>query len=547
MLYEEIVMKIRKSRLSAAVVVWVCVAGVCRAADEFPKYSAQRADSKITIDGRLDELAWRNAQLFGDFKFPWWKAGKKEQTVARMLWDDDFLYVAYACQDANISAENTERDSPVYTDDCVELFTAPNPHDPQDYFNIEMNVSRGILDQHHPNGPGKSEIENWNAVGIVIATAVNGTLNDDSDTDRGWVLEVAIPFANFASVTGKPRPVDGDVWHLNLNRCGGKTNPQYSQWSPGTAEKPAFHTPETFGRVTFSTRTSSQAAADSLAAAGYQSVPDFLKLPEGIKLGPCSAVALNSKDDIYLFQRGPKPILSFDASGNFVRAWGDDLIGMAHGMRVDPDDNLWVTDIKQHMVFKCDPLGKLLLALGTNARPGTGTGQFNKPTDVAFGPDGDFFVSDGYGNTRVLKFDRNGKFVTQWGTAGSKPGEFNLPHSIVIDSKQRVLVGDRENNRIQVFDLTGRPLDVWNGFAPYGIEIDSAQRVFVADGLANQVLRLDATGKVDLRLGSQGHAAGQFELPHMLAIARDGSIYVAEVGGVRFQKLRPIKNSTAER
>jgi DNA-binding beta-propeller fold protein YncE len=106
---------------------------------------------------------------------------------------------------------------------------------------------------------------------------------------------------------------------------------------------------------------------------------------------------------------------------------------------------------------------------------------------------------------------------------------------------QRVLVGDRENDRIQVFDLEGRHLDIWNGFAPYGIAIDSTQRVFVADGRANQILRLDGRGQVVLRLGTKGHAAGQFELPHMLAIDRDGSLYVAEVGGKRFQKFRKEK------
>ena len=173
-----------------------------------------------------------------------------------MLWDDEFLYVSYECQDAHISAVNTERDSPVYKDDCVELFTAPNPERPVDYFNIEMNVNRAILDRHHPNGPGKPQVPNWNAAGIRIATSVDGTLNDDSDTDRGWVLEVAIPFANFEKVTGRPHPRDGDVWHLNLNRLGGKTNPQHSQWSPGTTPKPAFHAPDTFGRVAFSTQTS---------------------------------------------------------------------------------------------------------------------------------------------------------------------------------------------------------------------------------------------------------------------------------------------------
>lgn len=512
---------------------------------QLPRYTAQRADSKIVVDGKLDELAWRNAASFGDFKFAWWQDGKQEQTLARMLWDDEFLYVSYDCQDAHISAVQTEHDSPVYKDDCVELFTAPNPKRPFDYFNIEMNVNRAILDRHHPEGPGK-KVPNWNSHGIRIATSVDGTLNDDTDKDRGWVLEVAIPFSNFAEVTGRSHPRDGDVWHLNLNRLGGQTNPQHSQWSPGTTKKPAFHAPDTFGRVTFSTQTSTQQAATAVAAAGYEAVPDFLKLPEDIKLGACSAVALNSKGHLYLFHRGAKPILCFNSSGNFLRSWGDDLIEVAHGMRVDADDNVWVTDTGHHTVLKFSPTGKLLLALGTNDRPGTGIDQFDRPTDVAFASNGDVFVTDGYGNSRVMKFSRDGKFISQWGRRGTGAGEFHLPHSIVIDNQQRVIVGDRENDRVQVFDLDGQLLEIWPGFAPYGMAPDSSQRIFVADGRASQILRLNEAGIVDWRLGSNGQAPGQFKLPHMLAIDSAGNIFLAEVGGQRFQKFRPVSRAVAK-
>ena len=516
------------------------MARVGRATDELPQYTVHRADGSVQIDGKLDDLAWRNATNFENFKFPWWKSGKREQTVARMLWDDRYLYVAYQCSDAWVSAVQTEHDSPVYQDDCVELFTAPNPKRPQDYFNIEMNVNGAILDQHHPDGPGKVKGPNWKAQGILIATTVDGTLNDDSDTDKGWILEVAIPFTNFAAVSGQQRPRDGDVWHLNLNRLGGKTNIQHSQWSPGTTARPAFHAPDTFGRVTFSSlRTSEQAVM--LASIQYEPVPGFLKLPDDITLGACSAVAVNSRNELYVFHRGSQPILCFNAAGEFLRSWGDDLIGAAHGLRVDADDNVWVTDTKHHLVFKFNEAGKLLLALGTSDRPGTGREQFNKPTDVAFGPDGEVFVSDGYENSRVVKFDRHGKFLSTWGTPGDQPGEFDLPHSIVVDARHRVLVGDRENDRIQVFDQDGRHLETWNGFAPYGIAIDSSQQVFIADGRANQILRLNGNGQVVNSQGTQGLAAGQFALPHMLAVDGDGNLYVAEVGGRRVQKFRPPK------
>ncbi|MBI1314100.1 6-bladed beta-propeller [bacterium] len=504
---------------------------------EVPQQVINRPDSSIRIDGRLDEPAWRNATEFGDFSFPWWTSGKREQTAARMLWDDEFLYVSFQCDDAYVSAEQTGHDSRVYLDDCVELFTAPNPLRPGDYFNIEMNVNGTILDRHHPDGPGAPEVPNWNTQGVQIATTVNGTLNDDSDTDRGWILEVAIPFANFAQVTGRAHPQDGDIWHLNLNRLGGRTNPQHSQWSPGRTEKPAFHHPEFFGGVTFSTHSSTQQALHSLMTAGYRPSLDFLEIPDGLTLGPCSAVDTDRDGNLYLCHRGPQPVLCFTASGRFVRSWGDGVIGKPHGLRVDPEGNVWVTDLAHHMVFKFCRDGELQLALGTQDRPGDGPGQFNQPTDIAFAPNGDVYVTDGYGNNRVVRFDRQGKRLSEWGTAGTGPGEFDLPHSIVIDAEQRILVGDRENDRIQVFDLNGRLLDIWNGFAPYGIDIDTEHRFFIADARASQVLQLDRNGVATRRLGGKGHAPGQFELPHMLCVDTSGSILVAEVGGIRFQKL----------
>lgn len=220
-----------------------------------PRYTILRATGKIVIDGKLDEADWKAARSVGDFRFAWWKKGKKEQTRAKLLWDDKFLYVSFRCEDAHVWGEHTRRDDSVWKDDCVEVFTAPDPKRPENYFNIEMNVRGAFLDQHHPNGPGVRLKREWNARGVKIAVAVDGTLNDDSDTDRGWVLEAALPFANFAKVARHTPPRDGDLWHLNLNRLGGRTNPQYSQWSPSRTRTPQFHAPRDFGRVTFSTKT----------------------------------------------------------------------------------------------------------------------------------------------------------------------------------------------------------------------------------------------------------------------------------------------------
>lgn len=284
-------------------------------------------------------------------------------------------------------------------------------------------------------------------------------------------------------------------------------------------------------------RRPAESSPSSRAAgtADFQPVTDFLKLPDGWTLGKCSAVAVNRKGEIHLFHRGQHPILCFDAQGNYLRSWGDEVIGIAHGLRVDRDDNVWATDIGSHRVFKFDSTGKLLLALGTG-KPGTEIDQFNKPTDVAFGPDGEFFVSDGYGNSRVMKFAPNGKFIKSWGAPGKGPGEFHLPHAIVVDARGRVLVGDRENDRIQIFDREGQWLETWDGFAPYGLAFDKEGILFVADARANQVLRLDASGKVARRWGREGRAPGEFDVPHMLSFDPRGNLYVAEVDGRRLQK-----------
>ena len=217
-----------------------------------PEYTIFRAGTSITVDGRLDEPAWMAAPSVGAFKFPWYESGKQEQTVAKLLWDDENLYVAFLCEDAHIWAEHTKRDTSVWKDDTVEVFTAPNPDRPHAYFNIEMNVLGIFLDQFHPNGPKAKVEREWDGEGIRIATSIVGTLNDDSDTDDYWILEVAIPLVNFSEVAKNTPPKPGDVWHMGLNRLGGKTNQQYSQWAPSTTPKPQFHAPDDFGRVIFS-------------------------------------------------------------------------------------------------------------------------------------------------------------------------------------------------------------------------------------------------------------------------------------------------------
>jgi DNA-binding beta-propeller fold protein YncE len=226
----------------------------------------------------------------------------------------------------------------------------------------------------------------------------------------------------------------------------------------------------------------------------------------------------------------------FSADGKFIKSWGDKEIDTAHGLRIDPKGNVWVTDIGNHRVMKFTPEGKLLLALGKRGQKGDGPDRFNRPTDVAFLPSGAFFVTDGYGNNRVLKFSREGKLLKQWGKKGTAEGEFNLPHAICLDDKGRVYVGDRENDRVQVFDTEGRFLAQYkDSGAPFGLFLHKS-RLFVADGRAHWIKVLDLTGKSLGRWGEKGSAPGQFNVPHMLCVDSKGAVYVAEVDGRRVQK-----------
>lgn len=213
-----------------------------------PTYTVHRTSESIHIDGVLEEADWEAAGSVGDFVFPWWNQGKKEQTVAKLLWDDTNLYVAFQCEDAHIWAEYSRRDDPVSRDDAVEIFTAPNPDSLMNYFNFEFNAIATILDR----SPYNNRSSTWNAVGIQMDYTHHGTLNNDSDIDTSWTMEIAIPFENFQPFAKSIPPKDDEVWRLNLNRCGGKTNPQYSQWSDSGTPEPQFHAPEGFGIIRFS-------------------------------------------------------------------------------------------------------------------------------------------------------------------------------------------------------------------------------------------------------------------------------------------------------
>ena len=206
----------------------------------------------------------------------------------------------------------------------------------------------------------------------------------------------------------------------------------------------------------------------------------------------------------------------------------------------DPDHNVWLVDDIHHQIFKFSNDGKrLLMVLGTRDEPGNDGTHFKRPTDIAWLPDGTFFVSDGYGNTRVAKFDKDGKFIKMWGTRGTGPSQFNTPHSITIDRNRRVYVSDRANNRIQVFDENGTYLDAFpNIQQPYHIRISDDQFLWVFSGPLDKMLKYDLQGRLLYAWGTHGTVPGLFWAVHEFSADTDGNLYTAEVFGGRSQKFR---------
>jgi len=231
----------------------------------------------------------------------------------------------------------------------------------------------------------------------------------------------------------------------------------------------------------------------------YTTSRDWGELPPGMKWPAVTAVEPAPDGSLYVIERcfenscgGSRepPILKYNAFGQLVRTWGEGMFVFPHGATVDREGNLWVTDAngdgeKGHQVFKFSPEGRVLLTLGKAGVSGSGPDLFDQPTDVAVALNGDIFVTDSHRNgknNRVVRFTRTGKFVKEWGRKGSKPGELSEPHTIAIDSRGRLFVGDRENNRIQIFDQEGNVLGEWRQFGrPSGIYITRDDTIYVTD------------------------------------------------------------------
>jgi len=265
------------------------------------------------------------------------------------------------------------------------------------------------------------------------------------------------------------------------------------------------------------------------AASEYRPIDNWAHLPAGMTWGAVTSASTDADGNLYVFRRAQPPILKLNARGEFVRSLGDTLIAAAHGIRVDPKGFIWAADVRGHVVYKLDGEGHVLLTLGKKGVSGESPDLFNGPTDVLVTPSGDVFVTDGQFNSRVLHFTADGTFVKSFGTNGTAPGQFKVPHAIGLDSTGRLFVADRDNNRIQIFDQTGRFLDQWTAFGqPSGLFIDANDRLYVAaigpgSGL---VIGSARTGQVEQSLPIP---AKDLNGPHLVTVDTRGTVYVADL------------------
>ncbi|MBV6450209.1 MAG: hypothetical protein MHPDNHAH_00930 [Anaerolineales bacterium] len=301
----------------------------------------------------------------------------------------------------------------------------------------------------------------------------------------------------------------------------------------------------------------------------YQVVPNWPRLPEGVRIGQVSGIGINSRGDVIVFHRAdrvwggedfgldfissPTVFVLDDETGELLDSWGEDMFVIPHGLTIDHEDNLWITDVGLHQVLKFDSSGNLLMTLGERGVAGNDNDHFNQPTDVAIAQDGSFYVSDGYGNSRISKFSPSGEFIESWGTFGNESSQFDTPHSIALDPAGNVYVADRGNARLQIFDPNGNFIGEWKSSAlgrPWAVRIDSSGNIFIVDGGDQsqfwpdraRILKVDPAGNILASFGSYGSEPGQFIWPHAIALGNDGALYVGEVAtGMRIQKFKPAK------
>ncbi|MGD1029580.1 MAG: peptidyl-alpha-hydroxyglycine alpha-amidating lyase family protein [Opitutaceae bacterium] len=277
----------------------------------------------------------------------------------------------------------------------------------------------------------------------------------------------------------------------------------------------------------------------------YKVDPSWPHLPAGMNFGECSGVDLDKKGNVWVFNRGSWPLIEFDRSGKMIRSFTSQTFRVlsSHGVRVGPDGSLWCVDVQGHVIFKVDPeTGRILMVLGNRqgvAGNNDAQDAFNQPTNLCFRPNGNFYVSDGYVNARIVEFTPDGYYVRHWGKKGTEDGQFNLVHDVVIDSKGLVYVADRANQRVQVFDETGKFITKWTNIgAPWGlVYVAKENAIYMCDGKYDRVVKLGLDGEVLGQFGSYGTAPGKFTYVHDITFdPADGSIYTAEIKGWRVQK-----------
>jgi hypothetical protein len=280
---------------------------------------------------------------------------------------------------------------------------------------------------------------------------------------------------------------------------------------------------------------------------------DFFKIPANMIMAEAVGVAINSKGHIFLLNRGNHPLLEFTNEGDFVSSFGEDspVFRIPHSIRFDAQDNLWYDGAGDNLVVKFDPKRRVEQALGRREgdmawvymthgieRAIPGPSSFYQPTDTVVGPDGSTYVTDGYGNSRVVKFTREGNLVKYWGDRGNKPGQFNTPHNIVMDANQTLYVADRANNRVQVFDTDGNFKQEWKvGALAWSLCITPPPNQVIFVGSVGKVFKYDLNGKLLGQFGKLGRLPGWFDSVHALACPDEKTLYLAEEFSFRFDKI----------
>ena len=281
----------------------------------------------------------------------------------------------------------------------------------------------------------------------------------------------------------------------------------------------------------------------------YTAVEPAVSLPDGIEMGASAAVAFDASGHLFVLTRGEPALWEFDAGGRFVRAFGEGLFMRSHGLHIDGEGNLWVADVGAHVVLKLDRDGRVLMTLGTPGEAGawdeaTGERHLDQPNDIAVAPNGHIFVAQGHlpgerGDPRVLKFDRTGTLLAQWGGKGSGPGQFQVAHGVALDAQGDVWVMDRENSRIQIFgaDGTYRREMAYAGL-PCGVAIGT-DAVFMVNGFTGQIVKLGLDGAVLGAVGRAGKGLGEFGEAHYIAASPTGELFVADTVNRNLHKFVP--------